>query len=295
MNYANDGWGPDNIDRVFAHETGHVFNAPDEYAKSGCDCGGEWGYFGTPNLNCANCADGGSVACIMRSNSWAMCKFTPGHYGWGAFATGIDAALWRRSVGKIYLFSDDYYVRFSSVSAGVDPGYPRKIEGNWPGLPASFNTGIDAALMNDGNGRIYFFKGERYVRFSKVSGGVDPGYPKPIKGNWPGLPAEFQQGIDAALWRKSNGRIYFFKGTQYVRFSAGGAKVDAAYPKPIKGNWPGLPGNFNGGIDSVLMRWSNGKIYFFKDREYVRYSSVGHGVDPGYPALINGSWLPFPE
>ncbi|PIK71954.1 hypothetical protein CS379_16635, partial [Methylobacterium frigidaeris] len=40
MHYDNDGWGTDNLDSVFAHETGHVFGAPDEYAESGCDCGG---------------------------------------------------------------------------------------------------------------------------------------------------------------------------------------------------------------------------------------------------------------
>jgi hypothetical protein len=34
MDYANDDWGPDNLDRIFAHETGHIFNAPDEYAKA---------------------------------------------------------------------------------------------------------------------------------------------------------------------------------------------------------------------------------------------------------------------
>ena len=44
MQYAIDGWGPNNIDRVFAHETCHIFNAPDEYAASGCDCGGAWEY-----------------------------------------------------------------------------------------------------------------------------------------------------------------------------------------------------------------------------------------------------------
>ena len=38
MHYANDGWGPDNIDRVFAHESGHIFGAPDEYSSSGCSC-----------------------------------------------------------------------------------------------------------------------------------------------------------------------------------------------------------------------------------------------------------------
>ena len=81
MAYDNDGWGPANIDRVFAHETGHIFNAPDEYAASNCNCGGSWGYYGKPNANCANCATGGGVACIMKSNSWEMCTSTPFHLG----------------------------------------------------------------------------------------------------------------------------------------------------------------------------------------------------------------------
>ena len=81
MHYLNDNWGPDNIDRVFAHETGHVFGAPDEYASSSCGCGGSHGFFGKPNGNCENCATGGGVDCIMRANSWAMCGLTPFHLG----------------------------------------------------------------------------------------------------------------------------------------------------------------------------------------------------------------------
>lgn len=81
MAYDNDGWGPDNIDRVFAHETGHIFGAPDEYAASNCDCSGQWGYYKKPNGNCANCAPGGGVECLMKGNSWAMCSYTPYHLG----------------------------------------------------------------------------------------------------------------------------------------------------------------------------------------------------------------------
>jgi hypothetical protein len=81
MQYSNDGWGPDNIDRVFAHETGHIFQAPDEYSSSGCNCSGSWGYYNKPNVNCQNCAPGGGVDCIMRSNTWALCTWTPWHYG----------------------------------------------------------------------------------------------------------------------------------------------------------------------------------------------------------------------
>jgi hypothetical protein len=82
MDYANDGWGPDNIDRVFAHESGHIFGCPDEYAASGCNCGGAWGRFGKPNTNCENCAPGGGIACLMKANTFAMCSVTPAHLGW---------------------------------------------------------------------------------------------------------------------------------------------------------------------------------------------------------------------
>ncbi|SDE16123.1 hypothetical protein SAMN05421538_104195 [Paracoccus isoporae] len=86
MHFDNDGWGPEQIDRVFAHETGHIFHAPDEYAQSGCDCGGAWGHFGEPNRNCANCAPGGSQKCIMQSNDWAMCDATRRHLGYSGLS-----------------------------------------------------------------------------------------------------------------------------------------------------------------------------------------------------------------
>ncbi|GAA3031248.1 hypothetical protein [Actinokineospora globicatena] len=102
MQYSNDGWGVDNIDRVFAHETGHIFGAPDEYASSGCDCGGSWGPWGKPNANCETCAPSGGEPCIMKSNSWTMCAHTPWHLGFpqgqrysGVFTAGTGGhGLW---------------------------------------------------------------------------------------------------------------------------------------------------------------------------------------------------------
>jgi len=82
MHYDNDGWGPDNIDRVFAHESGHIFMCPDEYAASNCNCGGSWGRWGKANTNCQNCAPGGGIICIMKGNDWSMCTVTPAHLGW---------------------------------------------------------------------------------------------------------------------------------------------------------------------------------------------------------------------
>jgi len=211
-----------------------------------------------------------------------------------ALRSGVDAALWRTSTGQVYLFSGNRYARISQIGDGADSTYPRAIAGNWKGLPASFQSGLDAALWRQSNGKIYFFKGDQYVRISRVSAGVDSGYPRPIAGNWPGLPLSFTQGIDAALWRKSNGKIYFFKGDQYVRFSSVSRGMDSGYPRPIAGNWPGLPDAFNQGIDAALTRRDTGQIYFFKGPAYVRYSSVSRGIDSTYPRWIDPNWTQFP-
>ncbi|MEO5681795.1 MAG: hemopexin repeat-containing protein [Chitinophagaceae bacterium] len=285
-----------NMDRVISHETGHIFGCPDEYDDSGCDCGKESGrFFKEPNNNCAHCEPDLNLPCVMRSNSPAMCPHTPWHLGWGAFMTGINAALWRRDVGKIYMFSNHKYLRITDVSAGHDEGYPTNISAGWKGLPATFRQGIDAALWREDNAKAYLFKGNQYVRFSTISDGVDPGYPRSIADHWPGLPASFQQGIDAAFWRESNGKIYMFKGSQYVRISNVSEGVDPGYPRSIAGNWNGLPASYATGIDAVLMRWDNHKIYFFKGKRYVRYDDAGAMVDPGYPTTINGNWFPFPR
>jgi len=81
IQYANDGWGPDNIDRVFAHESGHIFQAPDEYSSSGCDCGGSWGIHDEPNGNCEVC-NPNSVDCLMKANTYALCDHTRRAFGW---------------------------------------------------------------------------------------------------------------------------------------------------------------------------------------------------------------------
>lgn len=187
--------------------------------------------------------------------------------------------------GKVYFFKGSQYDRYDVATDKVDTGYPKPISGNWPGFPASFAAGVNAAVMWT-NGKAYFFKGSEYIRYDVAADKVDAGYPKPISGNWPGV---FTSGIDAAVVWPDNGKAYFFKGSQYQRYDIAADKVDTGYPKPISGNWPGFPASFAAGINAAVV-WNNGKAYFFKGSEYIRYDIATDKVDAGYPKPIAGNW-----
>jgi len=133
MDYANDGWGPDNIDRVFTHETGHIFSCPDEYAAASCTCTSTHGIYNEPNTNCATCAPGGGIACLMKANDWAMCTSTRRHLGWGLTTTrvpqGAPIHAVSRSADKLDIFFTDQDGRV--MSAAWAPTMPNWWEGFW--------------------------------------------------------------------------------------------------------------------------------------------------------------------
>ncbi|MFX0185309.1 MAG: hemopexin repeat-containing protein [Candidatus Hodarchaeota archaeon] len=286
------------IDSVFAHETGHIFGAPDEYASSNCVCDSIHGRFiRKENGNCVNCCPT-PVSCLMWFNTLSnLCDYTPAHIGWEAFLDKIDGGLFSFKNNKLYMFSEKYYVRYSSGFV-MDDNYPKPIAGNWPGFPTDFANGVDAALWSEKNQKIYFFKDDQYIRVDPYNGfNVDPNYPKPIAGNWPGFPTDFANGVDAALWSEKNQKIYFFKDDQYIRVDPyNGFNVDPNYPKPIAGNWPGFPTDFANGVDSVEWSEFNKKIYFFKGTRYIRVNPYNNwNIDVNYPKDININWrMPFP-
>ncbi len=82
MQYSNDGWGPNQIDRVFAHEIGHVFNAPDEYTKCYCSNNYGKGSCTAKNSNCVGCTSY-QGSCIMDKNDLGnLCQSSKKHVGW---------------------------------------------------------------------------------------------------------------------------------------------------------------------------------------------------------------------
>lgn len=81
MHYDNDGWGTNNIHRVFAHETCHIFGAADEYGS--CSCNSLHGELQERNGNCVACFPPGTQAdCLMNQNTLVLCPFSQRQIGW---------------------------------------------------------------------------------------------------------------------------------------------------------------------------------------------------------------------
>jgi hypothetical protein len=85
MTYDNDGWGIDQMYKVAAHETGHIFGAGDQYYQAGY--GGctsktqKYGYLGIPNSNCDYLSATG-VPSLMKSNSLVLDATARYQVGW---------------------------------------------------------------------------------------------------------------------------------------------------------------------------------------------------------------------
>lgn len=211
----------------------------------------------------------------------------------GSFYRRIDAVVRAKGNDPVtWVLKDNSYVRYDMKENHGFDGYPKLIEGNWPGLVDSFGRRIDAALnRRDQPNVVYLFKDSQYVRYDLDSDKVEPGYPLSIAEGWKGLPPDFQLGIDAAVNHQSNPNVsWFFKDDLYVRYDVVNDKLLGG-PTPILRGWRGLPENFQRGIDAAVNSvLDTDKVYLFKDDQYVRFDLVGDKTDNGYPLPIEGNW-----
>lgn len=131
------------------------------------------------------------------------------------------------------------------------------------------------------DGKVYFFRGDRYHRFSADAEQPDAGYPKAISSLWKGL---YSAGIEAAVpW--AGKKVYFFRGNGYMAYDIAADRAEPG-PRYIGRFWRGL---WPEGVDAGVL-WNNGKAYFFRGAEYVRYDVAADRVDPGYPKSIASGW-----
>jgi hypothetical protein len=246
-------------------------------------------------------------------------------HGLGPLEAGVDAAL-NYENGKLYLFRGNSYVRYDLDQDRVEPGWPKKIgrddvtgQENWPGMARakaangrSFADGVDAALrierFDPKTGKpvrkVYFFKGDAYVRYDVAQDRVEDGWPKRIgrdhvtgEENWPGMAQakaadgrSFADGIDGAInWR--NGKLYFFRGDAYLRYDLFDDRVDPGWPKKIgrdhvtgEENWPGMVASgFDRGVRAPFDVFRNDRELFLPGAE--RRPATSNG-----PAFVGLPW-----
>ncbi|MFC4118573.1 hemopexin repeat-containing protein [Nonomuraea zeae] len=289
-------------------------------------------------------ADGASRLFVKEPGSL---RWAPREQVWGKVRNNFDAPRRIDSAfvdedGRTFLFCGNQYVRYQgSDYSVVDEGYPRGIaewwqaEGHDTPLPPAFGRSIDASFQ-DVDGRTHLFTGGRYLA---VGVGEEP-----ISARWGRIRNAFDgtERVDSAF-TAADGRAYLFRGNQVIGYSDSlendGVRVDDGYPRRIGARFPGLPGEFESGIEAAFTdsyglvhlfkdgrtvaggtsgvgrpqataeRWGtlaevlaggtvdagmvglDGKTYVFSGTKYIRYSSADYSVvDLGYPRGIAGDW-----
>ncbi|MEU5864636.1 hemopexin repeat-containing protein [Nonomuraea sp. NPDC047529] len=274
-------------------------------------------------------------------------RWAPRDQVWGKVRNNFDAPRRIDSAfvdedGRTYLFCGDQYVRYSgSDYSAVDEGYPRGLaewwsaEGHDTPLPADFRASLDAAFQ-DVDGRTHLFTGGRHLdtergeqpvsaRWGRVRnafdgaerldsafvGGdglvhllrgnqvvaysdslendgvrVDDGYPRRIESRFPGLPGEFETGIEAAF-TDSGGLVHLFKDGRTIAAGDSGVGV----PEPTAERWGKVADALPGGVVDSGLTGLDGRTYLFSGERYIRYSGADYSVvDLGYPRRIAGDW-----
>lgn len=152
----------------------------------------------------------------------------------GMPVSNITAAVYDESKPnwkKAYLFHDGIFWRFDKNTDKVDAGYPKRISIEWHGLP---DKPLDAVISFQNNYMYFFYDNYCYLYDRNANNTV--GKARLIADEFKGVP----NNIDAAVYYKSNDKIYFFKGNEYYRVSKATKTVDAGYPKNIAEHWKGL-------------------------------------------------------
>jgi hypothetical protein len=87
MTSENNGYGADNLEAITAHETGHIFQALDQYAGAYQSCSRRSGYLNIENLNSEYGGCPSSITSIMRGQIYpystrAIDPYAAGQVGW---------------------------------------------------------------------------------------------------------------------------------------------------------------------------------------------------------------------
>ena len=180
-------------------------------------------------------------------------------------------------------------------TTGVSPAQSTAVP-NSPAVttPTKAAVVLPPASTTD-RGKFYFFQDGEYLRYDVSTDQAEPGYPQAIDAaHWSGWPSTWT-GVDATVNSSNNKKIYFFRGSEYLRYDRATNQVDPGYPKAIDdATWPGWPSTWTG-LDATVNSGDN-KAYFFRGGEYLRYDLAADQAEPGYPKAIDDtSWPGWPS
>ncbi len=102
----------------------------------------------------------------------------------------------------------------------------------------ALDPSIDASFI-DGSGKMWLFKGDKYVIYSNMHGDVNA--PETFE-DIAELNMYWTQGLSAALYVSGEDIVYFFKDFSYYRYNLGERRQIDEYPIIIEKNLQGLPG-----------------------------------------------------
>lgn len=309
MHYDNDGWGPNNIDRVFTHETGHIFGAPDEYGGSGCNTNGKWGVYGKPNDNCEN-GNPNSVDCIMKGNTWNMCAHTPYHLGFpideqrysGVWRAGSDKhGLWVNATwnsffnkwkewGQQNLLLTDLKItnesdgrRYHGVWREGRGGYALWVNATWNNFLSKWREwGNQGLRLID----LEIIPGNRNLYSGVWTSGTD-GYGLWVNADWNSFRSKWQE------WGKKGLRLIDLKVVNdngRLRYSGVWRAGSGKYALWVNASW-----------DSFKTKWEDWakKGYRLIDLEVLiingerRYFGVWGAGNDAYGLWVNADWNSF--
>ncbi|XP_004626203.1 stromelysin-1 [Octodon degus] len=132
---------------------------------------------------------------------------------WPSLPSGVDAAYEVTSKDTVLVFKGNQFwtVRGPEVQAGS----PRSIY--TLGFPTTVKK-VDAAISVKEKKKTYFFVEDRYWRFDEKKGAMEPGFPRKISQDFPGV-----EKVDAAF--EAFGFFYFFNKSSQLEFDPNAKKV----------------------------------------------------------------------
>ncbi|XP_040590704.1 stromelysin-1 isoform X1 [Mesocricetus auratus] len=133
---------------------------------------------------------------------------------WPSLPSSMDAAYEVTSRDTVFIFKGNQFwaVRGHEEQAG----YPKSIQ--TLGLPATVER-IDAAVSDKEKKKTYFFVDDKYWRFDEKKQSMEPGFPREIAVDFPGVDSK----VDAVF--EAFGFFYFFSGSSQLEFDPNAKKV----------------------------------------------------------------------